>query len=91
MVILNNRSSRVLFTGLVFLCLFLCSFSFLAYSQHEFYPAKVKDISDRKYEPAVIELLDNAKESIVVSMYIMQAGEKGPVRLFMKDLEEALD
>ncbi|MDP3763706.1 MAG: phospholipase D-like domain-containing protein [bacterium] len=57
----------------------------------EFYPAKVKDISDRAYEPAVIQLLDNAKESIVMSMYMIKPGENGPVYLLVKDLEEALD
>lgn len=57
----------------------------------DYYPAKVRDISDRAYEGAVIELLDNAKESIVMSMYILNVPEKGPVRLLVQDLEEALD
>lgn len=56
----------------------------------DFYPAKVKDISDRAYEPAIIELLDNAKESIILSMYIIKPDEK-PVALLMNDLAEALD
>lgn len=56
-----------------------------------FYPAEVKDISDRAYEPAVIDLLDNAKESIIISMYILKAEEKGPVSLLVNDLAEALD
>jgi hypothetical protein len=59
--------------------------------KNEFYPAKVRDISDRAYEPTVIGLLDNAKESIVMSMYIVNVQEKGPVRLLVNDLEEALD
>ena len=60
-------------------------------SQQDFLPAKVKDISDRAYEPAVIELLDGAKESIVISMYsISLANEKtNPVRLLLNDLLEA--
>ena len=64
-----------------------------AYSTNsqDVYPAKVKDISDRAYEPAVIELLDGAKESIVISMYIINVHETGPIRLLMKDLEEALE
>ncbi|MBN1365880.1 MAG: hypothetical protein JW976_13815 [Syntrophaceae bacterium] len=53
--------------------------------------ARVTDISDRAYEPAVIELLDNAKKSIVISMYIIEAEGNTPVRLLVKDLEEALD
>ena len=57
---------------------------------NEFYSARVKDISDRAYEPAIIELLDNAKESIVMSLYIFNPPATGPVRLLMKDLEEAL-
>lgn len=56
-----------------------------------FHPAKVKNISDRAYEPAVIELLDNAKDSIVLSMYILKPAEEGPVNLLVKDLVEALD
>ena len=59
--------------------------------QNGFYPAKVKDISDRAYEPAVIQLLDNAKESITMSMYMVKPNESGPVYLLVKDLEEALD
>jgi hypothetical protein len=57
----------------------------------EAYPARVTDISDRKYEHAVIELLDNAKESIVMSMYIIRSDGGGPVSLLLRDLEEALD
>lgn len=56
----------------------------------EFYPAKVKDISDRAYEPALIELIDNAKLSIIMSMYILKPIKPGPVYLLVKDLEEAL-
>jgi len=56
----------------------------------EFHPAKVKDISDRSYEPAVIRLLDNAKESIVMSMYLIKPNVSGPVCLLVRDLEEAL-
>lgn len=55
-----------------------------------FYAAGVKDISDRAYEGAVIELLDNASESIVISMYILKP-EKKPVELLTQDLVEALD
>ena len=61
-------------------------------SKSEFYPAKVEDISDRAYESAVIKLLDNAKESIVMSMYVVKSNENGgPVRMLVRDLEEALD
>lgn len=54
-------------------------------------PARVTNISDRAYEPAVIKLLDGAKESIVISMYVIEAEKNTPVRLLVKDLEEALD
>jgi hypothetical protein len=74
-------------TILVILCL---TFTTLAHAG-DFYPAKVKDISDRNYEPAVIDLLDNAKESIVMSMYILIPSEKGPVGLLVNDLAEALE
>jgi len=62
-------------------------------SQVGFYPAKVKDISDRAYEKAVIELIDNAQESIVISMYVLRLGDfdKHPINRLMKDLDEALE
>lgn len=90
MKIIHNKKLvfAVAFIGVL---LFAASSLSFGQIQPDSYPAKVKDISDRKYEPAVIELLDNAKESIVISMYIIQAQEKGPVRLLMKDLEEALE
>jgi len=54
-------------------------------------PAGVTDLSDRKYEQALIQLLDNAKEAIVISMYSITpgAGEKNPVKLLLNDLLEA--
>ena len=56
----------------------------------DFYDAKVADISDRKYEPAVIDLLDGAKESIVISMYMIKPTTK-PIALLLNDLSEALE
>lgn len=57
----------------------------------EFYPAKVSDISDREYEQAVIELIDNAKESVVIGMYHIstQLKANNPVKLLLNDLVEA--
>jgi len=86
---MNKRS----FLVLTFLCLFILTLPPLVFALNlsgDFYPAQVKDISDRRYEPAVIELLDSAKESIVLSMYIIKAEEK-PVTLLLKDLDEALE
>jgi len=62
-----------------------------AYSTDDFLSSRVKDISDRKYEGAVIELLDNAKESIVISMYTINLGttSNNPVKLLLNDLFEA--
>ncbi len=65
--------------------------AYSAETQDTFYPAKVRDISDRAYEPAVIDLLDNAKDSIILSMSILKPTEEGPVNLLVKDLVEALD
>ena len=61
------------------------------YSAGDFLPSRVKDISDRKYEGAVIKLLDNAKESIVISMYTINLGttSNNPVKLLLNDLFEA--
>lgn len=84
----SNRAKIVLIITAILLCLP----AFAADQTSEFYPAKVEDISDRAYEPAVIKLLDNAKESIVMSMYIVKSNENGgPVRMLVRDLEEALD
>jgi len=69
----------------------LCIPALAAEQGSEFHSANVRDISDRAYEPAVIALLDGAKESIVMSMYIVSAKDVGPVRLLVRDLEEALD
>lgn len=77
--------------ALFFITFALCLPAFAIDQGSEFHPAKVRDISDRAYEPAVIQLLDNAKESIVMSMYLIKADENGPVYLLVKDLEEALD
>ncbi|MGB2630969.1 MAG: hypothetical protein WBD17_07075, partial [Candidatus Omnitrophota bacterium] len=41
----------------------------------DFHPAQVQDISDRAYEPAVIDLINSAKESIVISLYMLVASE----------------
>ncbi|MBU4140429.1 MAG: hypothetical protein KKA80_00855 [Candidatus Omnitrophica bacterium] len=60
-------------------------------ARQDFRSAQVKDISDRAYEPAVIALLDGAKESIVISMYNISLGTKqrNPIRLLLEDLLEA--
>jgi len=61
------------------------------YSADDFVSSRVKDISDRHYEQAVIQLLDNAKEAIVISMYSIRLGTdtKNPVGLLLNDLLEA--
>ncbi len=57
----------------------------------DFYSAQVRDISDREYEQAVIELIDNAQESIVVGMYYISTRLKAnnPVKMLLNDLVEA--
>ena len=57
----------------------------------EFYPARVSDISDREYEEVVIELIDNAEESVVIGMYHIstQLKANNPVKLLLNDLVEA--
>lgn len=57
----------------------------------EFYAGRVRDISDREYEQAVIELIDNAKESVVIGMYHIstQLETNNPVKLLLNDLVEA--
>lgn len=76
---------------------FLITLSFLAFvfspisAQENFSSAQVRDISDRAYEPAVIGLLHQAKESIVISMYNISLGaqEKNPVAFLLQDLIQA--
>jgi len=79
----------ILFVIFILLVSFLNVFP--AYPADDISPEKITDISDRKYEQALIDLLDNAKESIVVSMYGITpgAGEKNPVMLLLNDLLEA--
>lgn len=57
----------------------------------EFYPAKARDISDREYEKAIIELIDNAKESVVIGMYYIstEVETNNPVKMLLDDLVEA--
>ena len=76
-----------LFLKLSLLILLITPLSALALDYHD---AQVADISDRSYEPALIELLDNAKESILISMYVISA-KTAPVKLLLNDLAEALE
>jgi len=57
----------------------------------DFVSSRVKDISDRSYEEAVIGLLDNAQKSIDISMYSISLGTNAsnPVKLLLNDLFEA--
>ena len=57
----------------------------------EFHPAQARDISDREYEKAIIELIDNAKESVVMGMYYIstEVETNNPVKMLLNDLVEA--
>ena len=57
----------------------------------ETHPARGRDISDRAYESAVLDLINNAKESIVISIYTIMPSGKGPVAGLYKALENALE
>ena len=78
----------VIALSLLILSIFLTT---ALYPADDFLPSRVKDISDRHYEDAVIQLLDNAKDSIVVSMYTISTDikTKNPVKLLLGDLLEA--
>ena len=84
-----KKNPTLLIVSIVFSIVFLSVFP--AYPADNSSPEKIVDLSDRKYEEALIELLDNAKESIVISMYGINlgSGEKNPVRLLLNDLLEA--
>jgi len=78
-------------SGCFLAILFFLTFVFSPLSaQEKFSPAQVRDISDRAYEPAIIELLDGAKESIVISMYNISLGAKdrNPIAFLLQDLIE---
>jgi phosphatidylserine/phosphatidylglycerophosphate/cardiolipin synthase-like enzyme len=84
-----NKNIRLSIIFIVFAIVFLNVFP--VYPADNNSPEKVTDLSDRKYEQVLIDLLDSAKESIVVSMYGISpgAGEKPPVALLLNDLLEA--
>jgi phosphatidylserine/phosphatidylglycerophosphate/cardiolipin synthase-like enzyme len=72
------------FTRAVFFAMFILALSASSFAL-DFQPAQVADISDRKYEPAIEELIDSAKQSIVMSMYIFK-----PVTAPVKKLADSL-
>ncbi|MDP8258698.1 MAG: hypothetical protein P9L90_04675, partial [Candidatus Aadella gelida] len=78
---------------LIFTLIFALILPLGAFSQDAqgFYPARVKDVSDRVYEKATYTLLDEARESIAVSMYIVNPEKGNSVSLLMEDLVEALE
>jgi phosphatidylserine/phosphatidylglycerophosphate/cardiolipin synthase-like enzyme len=80
-----NRPSSKLFSLILLTGLIISASAYAA----DFHDAKVADISDRQYEPAIIELLDSASQSIIISMYILNPST-APVALLVKDLTEAL-
>jgi len=88
LVRLSIRQKSVCF--LIILSFLACVFSPLS-AQENYLPAQVRDISDRAYEPAIIGLLDGAKESIVISMYNISLGakERNPITFLLQDLIEA--
>jgi len=83
-----KKTKLYIFYILIFAILLTPSF---LYSADGFFPSQVKDISDRKYEPAVIQLLDNAKESIFISMYSvnLDTEKRNPVTLLRNNLLKA--
>ena len=83
-----RRNRFYLFSILI---LAICLITQTVYSADEFVSSRVKDISDRSYEEAVIQLLDNAQNSIVISMYSISLGTEtmNPIRLLLNDLLEA--
>lgn len=55
-------------------------------------PAQVADASDRAYEPTAIRLIDQAKHSVILSMYLIAEvdDDRHPVSRLLNDLLEAL-
>ena len=84
---------KIKFIIIICAVLFSLNSGSLVCAGEKFYPSHVRDVSDRSYEPAVIELIDNSKDSIALSMYILKLGDnkRHTVNRLMIDLEEALD
>ena len=72
------------------ICLVLALVTIAPAGASETHTAQVRDISDRAYQRAIIDLITGAEESIVISLYILVPSEKGPVAMLLKDLEDAL-
>jgi len=87
---MKNKKTLAIILALT-LCVAISSLKVAA--EAGFYPAEVKDISDRAYEKTVIGLLDNAEKSITISMFMLKPDEndRHPINRLMKDLEEALE
>lgn len=82
------RNMRKLILALTLLALLALPLPLSAGTTTDSFPATVTDISDRAYRPAVMQLLDNAKQSIVISMYIVSLGTEGnnPMKLMIDRL-----
>lgn len=88
---MKNKRIFLIILALTF-CVVACPLRAVP-AEVEPYSAEVWDISDRAYEKAVIDLLDSAKDSITISMFVLKPGknDKHPINRLMKDLEEALE
>ncbi|MBD3320970.1 MAG: hypothetical protein GF350_07760 [Chitinivibrionales bacterium] len=95
----NNKHIQTFIRArlLFFVILFNVSFSPALFSLdvESLYDAKVGDISDRKYQDALYDLIRNADESIIVSMYFVNVygseGEDPSVKYLLDELAKALD
>ena len=56
-----------------------------------FLSSRVKDISDRTYEKAVTDLIDSARQSIVISMYSINiaSAKRNPITMLLNGLLQA--
>ena len=84
-----SKTCRISLVFVLICVLFLAGGHSLV-SASEPHPATVRDISDRAYQEAIIDLIKGARESIVISLYMLVPSEKGPVAMLMNDLEDAL-
>ncbi len=84
---MKNRF-KLLHIILLALFLFLSSPPSLLFSS---YPARVTDISNRDYYPAVKEAIENARESIYMAIYLISLtpGAGSPVRDLCRSLADA--
>ena len=91
MVILNAKRQFGDHVPLLAVAILLCGVAPSVAEEPRFLDGRVTDASDRAYEPTAIWLIDQARASIALSMYLVRESDddRHPVNRLLKDLLEA--